>query len=82
MTQGRPTEGWGNERDEGGGSKEITIESDTTGDSTCPYKTSETLLIYYKESCLKGVIKHEAYMRRATRHIQGRHEATLITTSE
>ena len=46
------------------------------------YKTSEILLIYYKESCLKGVIKHEAYMRRATRHIQGRHEATLITRSE
>ena len=35
-----------------------------------------------KTPALKGVIKHEAYMRRATRHIQGRHEATLITTSE
>jgi hypothetical protein len=82
MTQGRPTEGGGNEQDERGDSKEIAIEGDTTGDSTCLYKTSEILLIYYKESYPKGVIKHEAYMRRATRHIQGRHEATLITTSE
>ena len=57
MTQGRPTEGGGNEQGEGGDSKETAIEGDTTGDSTCPYKTSETLLIYYKESCSKGVIK-------------------------
>ena len=53
-----------------------------TGNSTCLYKTSEILLIYYKEFYPKGVIKHEAYMRHATRHIQGRHEATLITILE
>ena len=61
---------------------EIAIEGNTTGDSTCLHKTSEILLIYYKESYPKGVVEHEAYMRHATRHIQGRHEATLITTSE
>ena len=82
MTQGRPTEGGGNEQGERGDSKEIAIEGGTTGDSTCLYKTSEILPIYYKESYPKGVVGHEAYMRRATRHIQGRHEATLITTSE
>ncbi|KAI0271760.1 hypothetical protein BGY98DRAFT_1179456 [Russula aff. rugulosa BPL654] len=54
MTQGRPTEGGGNGRGERGDSKEIAIEGDTTGDSTCLYKTSEILLIYYKESYPKG----------------------------
>ena len=82
MTQGRPTEGGGNEQGEGGDSKEIAIEGNTTGDSTCLYKTREILLIYYKESYPKGVVEHEAYMRHATRHIQDRHEATLIITSE
>ena len=82
MTQGCSTEGGGNGQGERGDSKEIAIEGDTTGDSTCLYKTSETLLIYYKESYPKGVVEHEAYMRHATRHIQGRHEATLITTLE
>ena len=82
VTQGRPTKEGGNEQSERGDSKEIAIEGDTTGDSTCLYKTSETLLIYYKEFYPKGIVEHEAYMRHATRHIQGRHEATLITTSE
>jgi hypothetical protein len=70
------------EKVKGETAKEIAIERDMTGDSTCLHKTSKILLIYYKESYPKGVIKYEAYMRRATRHIQGRHEATLITTSE
>ena len=82
MIQGHSTEEGGDERDERGDSKEIASEGDTTGDSTCLYKTSEILLIYYKESYPKGVIKHEAYIRHAIRHIQGRHVATLIFTSE
>jgi hypothetical protein len=44
MTQGRPTEEGGNEQGERGDSKEIAIEDDMTGNSTCLYKTSEILL--------------------------------------
>ena len=84
MTQGRSTEGGGDEWDERGDSKKDCYweRYDRKFNLSLQDKWNPTYCIYYKEFYPKGVIKHEAYMRCVTRHVQGRHETTLINTSE